>query len=65
MYVEWWMWLVFLAWWFLSINHLSRAIRKNAFEDGVNKGTESTLTILENQGIIRIDGEIINPGEKK
>lgn len=64
MYVEWWMALVFLAWWFLSINQITRGIRKSAFEDGVSKGTESTLKILENQGIIQIDGEIINPGKK-
>lgn len=64
MFVEWWMALVILAWWFLSIAQISRSIRKDAFSEGVNRGTESTLKILENQGIIQIDGEIINPGKK-
>lgn len=65
MYVEWWMALVVLAWWFISIFHITRDMRKNAFADGVNKGTESTLKILENQGIIRIEGELIHSAEKK
>lgn len=64
MYVEWWMGLVFLAWWYISIHHIVSAARRSYFEDGVNQGAESTLKVLEKQGIIRIEGENISPGQK-
>jgi len=64
MYVEWWMALVILAWWFISIMHLTREAKRTYFADGVTQGTEMTLKVLQKQGIIRINGEQIFPGEK-
>lgn len=64
MYVEWWMWLVFLAWWMLSINHISRDIRKKSFADGVDAGVDNTLKVLEQKGLIEIDGEFIKTMKK-
>jgi hypothetical protein len=55
MYVEWWMALVILAWWFMSIAHITKGIRNDAFQDGVNQGTETTLKILQKEGIISIN----------
>lgn len=55
MYVEWWMGLVFLAWWVISIHQLTKDIRKSSFEKGVSQGTESTLKILQREGIISIN----------
>jgi hypothetical protein len=64
MYVEWWMAVVILVWWFASIAQITSSIRRTSFADGVTQGTESTLKVLEKQGIIRMNGEIIEPGEK-
>ena len=64
MYVEWWMGLIFLAWWFISVIHITKEAKKAYFADGVTQGTESTLKILQKNGIIRIDGENIVPVEK-
>jgi len=55
MYVEWWMALVILAWWFLSIAHITRSIRADAFQNGVAAGTDSTLKVLQREGIITIN----------
>jgi hypothetical protein len=63
-YVEWWMAVVILGWWFASIAHITSSLKKSYFADGVTQGTESTLKVLEKQGIIRMNGEIIEPGEK-
>lgn len=57
MYVEWWMGLVFLAWWFLSVRHISNSAARNAFNEGTNTGIESALKILEQRNIIRVDDD--------
>jgi|GEM_PF-4574956 hypothetical protein len=64
MYVEWWMALVFLAWWLLSVMDLSKKAKVTAFAEGVQKGTDSTLKILEKEGIIQMNGDEIMPGKK-
>ena len=64
MYVEWWMGLVVLAWWILSVMDLSKKAKITGFAEGVQKGTDSTLKILEKEGIIQMNGDEIMPGKK-
>ena len=64
MFVEWWMFLVFLLWWFVSVSHITHTVRKTSFANGVSVGTNGTLKILEDSGIICMDGELIKSGEK-
>jgi hypothetical protein len=39
----------------MSIAHITKGIRNDAFQDGVNQGTETTLKILQKEGIISIN----------
>jgi len=64
MYVEWWMGLIVLAWWLLSVMDLSKKAKITGFAEGVQKGTDSTLKILEKEGIIQMNGDEIMPGKK-
>lgn len=64
MYVEWWMGLIVLAWWILSVMDLSKKAKIAGFAEGVQKGTDSTLKILEKEGIIQMNGDEIMPGKK-
>ena len=64
MYVEWWMGLIVLAWWILSVMDLSKKAKITGFTEGVQKGTDSTLKILEKEGIIQMNGDEIMPGKK-
>lgn len=66
MFVEWWMGLVFLVWWFLSIAQITSSVRKNYYAKGVSAGTNATMEVLVKQGIICIsdDGSEITPGDK-
>lgn len=66
MFVEWWMGVVFLVWWFLSIAQITSSVRKNYFAKGVSAGTNETLNVLAKQGIINIsaDGTEITAGKK-
>lgn len=64
MYVEWWMGLIVLAWWILSVMDLSKKAKITGFAEGVQKGTDSTLKILEKEGIIQMNGDEIMPGKK-
>lgn len=64
MFVEWWMGLIVLAWWVLSVMDLSKKAKITGFAEGVQKGTDSTLKILEREGIIQMVGDEIMPGKK-
>jgi hypothetical protein len=62
MYVEWWMIGVMGIWWYLSVKSISNSSAKAAYAEGANTGIQSTLTVLEQMKIIRIDantGEIV------
>jgi hypothetical protein len=63
MYIEPWMGIVFLAWWGISIWHITSSAKRYAYAEGVDAGTESTLHILETNGIIKINGEEISSTE--
>jgi hypothetical protein len=64
MYVEWWMALVFLAWWALSISHISSSIRRASFAEGVTVGANNAIKVLEDRGIIYVDEDDVITGIK-
>jgi hypothetical protein len=43
---------------------LSKKAKITGFAEGVQKGTDSTLKILEKEGIIQMNGDEIMPGKK-
>jgi len=59
MYVEWWMALVFLGWWLISVWQISRSVRKEAHSVGVQIGTELTLKHLVDNNIIEMKNDKI------
>jgi hypothetical protein len=61
MYIEWWMWLVLLLWYIVSIISITKSARKHAWQDGCDAGCESTLKVLEDNQIIIMKGEEILP----
>jgi len=65
MYVEWWMGIIFLAWWVISIYQITKSTQLTSYAEGVEDGTEGTLKVLENKGIIKIVGEEIEAGQQK
>lgn len=66
MYVEWWMGLIFLGWWAVSTYQISSSVRRSSFADGVNVGTNMTLKVLQDRGIIDVSNtDVISSGIKK
>jgi hypothetical protein len=66
MFLDWWMIATFAVWWLISVMHISKSSRYAGLVEGVNKGTEQTLTLLESRNIIYVDNEgVIYSGAKE
>ena len=61
MYIEWWMWLVLLVWYIISIVSLTKSAKNQAWQAGCDAGCASTLKVLEDNRIITVNGEEILP----